>query len=63
MQEKMKFEPDRLDDLIMDLLMPDDQPMLTDEEVSALIAQHNTKTGKEFVDSIYAMLGMERPVE
>ena len=36
-------------------------PCLSDKEVEAIMAQHPMKTGKEFVDSIYAELGMERP--
>ena len=31
------------------------------EEAKAIVARENTMTGKEFVDSIYAMLGIERP--
>ena len=33
---------------------------ISKEEAEAIVAQNN-KTGKEFVDSIYKMLGMERP--
>ena len=31
------------------------------EEAKAIVARENKMTGKEFVDSIYAMLGIERP--
>jgi hypothetical protein len=36
-------------------------PPLTDEEANAIVAKENKMTGKEFVDSIYQKLGMERP--
>lgn len=36
-------------------------PPLSDEEVAEIKAQHTVKSGKEFIDSIYASLGMERP--
>ena len=36
-------------------------PPLTDEEAKAIAAQNIKMTGKEFVDSIYAKLGMPRP--
>lgn len=36
-------------------------PLLTDEEAKAIVAKNCKMTGKEFVDSIYAELGMERP--
>ncbi len=31
------------------------------EEAEAIVARENKMTGKEFVDSIYAILGMKRP--
>lgn len=36
-------------------------PQLTDEVAEAIVAKNCKMTGKEFVDSIYAELGMERP--
>ena len=38
-------------------------PPLSDAEVDEIMAQHTVKSGKEFVDSIYASLGMKRPKE
>ena len=34
---------------------------ISEEEAKAIVARENKMTGKEFVDSIYAMLGMKRP--
>ena len=34
---------------------------ISKEEAEAIVAQNNKMTGKEFVDSIYKKLGMERP--
>lgn len=36
---------------------------LTEKEAKAIVEANNTMTGKEFVDSIYAKLGMTRPEE
>ena len=36
-------------------------PPLSEEEAEAIVAQNNKMTGKEFVDSIYAKLGIPRP--
>ena len=36
-------------------------PLLSREEAEAIVAQNITMTGKEFVDSIYAKLGIPRP--
>ena len=36
---------------------------LTEKEAKAIIEANNTMTGREFVDSIYAKLGMTRPEE
>jgi hypothetical protein len=34
---------------------------LTEKEAKAIVEANNRMTGKEFVDSIYAKLGMTRP--
>ena len=39
------------------------KPPLTDAEARAITEENNVMTGKEFVDSIYANLGMTRPKE
>jgi len=39
------------------------KPPLTDAEARAITEENNVMTGKEFVDSIYAKLGMTRPEE
>lgn len=36
-------------------------PQLTEKEAEAIVAENCKMTGKEFVDSIYAELGMVRP--
>ncbi len=38
-------------------------PPLSEKEAEELMAQFPHKSGKEFVDSIYASLGMGRPKE
>lgn len=38
------------------------KPPLSDAEARAIMEANNTMTGREFVDSIYAKLGMNRPV-
>ncbi len=38
------------------------KPPLSDTEARAIMEANNTMTGREFVDSIYAKLGMPRPV-
>lgn len=63
MRKRTPLETDKLDNLILDLLLPEDASRLSDEEAAAIVAQNNKMTGKEFVNSIYAKLGMERPVE
>ena len=35
--------------------------LVSEEEAKAIVARENKMTGKEFVDSIYAKLGIERP--
>lgn len=37
------------------------QPPISEEEARAIVERENKLTGKEFVDAIYAKLGMERP--
>ena len=39
------------------------KPPLSDAEARAIMEANNTMTGREFVDSIYAKLGMTRPVK
>ena len=39
------------------------KPPLSDAEARAIMEVNNTMTGREFVDSIYAKLGMTRPVK
>lgn len=39
------------------------KPPLTDAEARAITEENNVMTGKEFVDSVYAKLGMTRPAE
>lgn len=39
------------------------KPPLSDAEAKAIMEANNTMTGREFVDSIYAKLGMTRPVK
>jgi len=39
------------------------KPPLSDTEARAIMEANNTMTGREFVDSIYAKLGMTRPVK
>ncbi len=39
------------------------KPPLSDAEAKAIMEANNTMTGREFVDSIYAKLGMIRPVK
>jgi len=39
------------------------KPPLSDAEARAIMEANNTMTGREFVDSIYAKLGMVRPVK
>lgn len=39
------------------------KPPLSDAEARAIVEANNTMTGKEFVDSIYAKLGMTRPIK
>ena len=39
------------------------KPQLSDAEARAIMEVNNTMTGREFVDSIYAKLGMTRPVK
>ena len=39
------------------------KPSLSDAEARAIMEANNTMTGREFVDSIYAKLGMTRPVK
>ena len=35
--------------------------LVSEEEAKAIVARENKMTGKEFVDSIYAKLGIGRP--
>jgi len=63
MRKRSPLEADKLNDLILELLLADGATMLSDEEASVIVAQNIKMTGKEFVDSIYAKLGMERPVD
>ena len=39
------------------------KPPLSDAEARAIVQANNTMTGREFVDSVYAKLGMVRPVK
>lgn len=63
MRKSSPLDTDMLNDLILELLLAEDATMLSDEDAAVIVAQNIKMTGKEFVDSIYAKLGMERPVE
>ena len=57
-----KSEWKRLQKIALDHPFYDVHPLpLSEEEARAIVDRENKLTGKEFVDSIYAKLGMKRP--
>ena len=62
MSKVSKKEWKKLKEIALDHPFYDVYPLpLSEEEAEAIVAQNNTMTGKEFVDSIYAKLGIPRP--
>lgn len=62
MSKMSKKEWKKLQAIALDHPFYDVYPLpLSEEEAQAIAAQNNTLTGKEFVDSIYAKLGISRP--
>ncbi len=62
MNKISKREWKKLKAIALDHPFYDAHPLpLSEEEAEAIVAQNITMTGKEFVDSIYAKLGILRP--
>ena len=62
MSKMSKKEWEKLKAIALDHPFYDVYPLpLSEEEAEAIVAQNITMTGKEFVDSIYAKLGILRP--
>ena len=62
MSKMSKREWKKLQAIALDHPFYDVYPLpLSEEEAEAIVAQNITMTGKEFVDSIYAKLGIPRP--
>ena len=62
MSKMSKKEWEKLKAIALDHPFYDVYPLpLSEEEAEAIVAQNITMTGKEFVDSIYAKLGIPRP--
>ena len=62
MSKMSKTEWEKLKAIALDHPFYDVYPLpLSEEEAEAIVAQNITMTGKEFVDSIYAKLGILRP--
>ena len=62
MSKMSKREWKKLQAIALDHSFYDVYPLpLSEEEAKAIVDQNNTMTGKEFVDSIYAKLGIPQP--